>query len=408
MLSSGCLTSKLRRMPDIQDFQLLKPISKGAFGKVYVARKKTTMDLYAIKVIRKSDMIKKNMVDAVLTEKFALSILDNPYVVKLYYSFQNAKYLFLVMEFLVGGDLASLLYVLGSLDEGLAAFYAAEIALALEYLHGHNIIHRDLKPDNMLITSKGHLKLTDFGLSRVNVREQDIQPFSRNVGEKSTPFKNAQIPLRVQSDLEAKTSKKGSFLLLLFPKKSKVSSREPNNSHRGARIPSEDRIDMEGNWHRCKPDECRGASARVTKIPGTPDYLAPELLLGQAHGFEVDWWAFGVCVYEMIMGAPPFHGESVQKIFQRILKGELDVPCLGEDCSFEAWDLIKGCLAYAPSKRYGIVKIKGHEWFAKNDINWSTILKQNGPWVPNPVNTEDTSFLPVITNTVRLFLLADC
>jgi tRNA A-37 threonylcarbamoyl transferase component Bud32 len=209
MLSSGCLTSKLRRMPDIQDFQLLKPISKGAFGKVYVARKKTTMDLYAIKVIRKSDMIKKNMVDAVLTEKFALSILDNPYVVKLYYSFQNAKYLFLVMEFLVGGDLASLLYVLGSLDEGLAAFYAAEIALALEYLHGHNIIHRDLKPDNMLITSKGHLKLTDFGLSRVNVREQDIQPFSRNVGEKSTPFKNAQIPLRVQSDLEAKTSKKG-------------------------------------------------------------------------------------------------------------------------------------------------------------------------------------------------------
>jgi serine/threonine protein kinase len=118
------------------------------------------------------------------------------------------------MEFLVGGDLASLLYVLGSLDEGLAAFYAAEIALALEYLHGHNIIHRDLKPDNMLITSKGiaitfvitvdlsdpyicllpgHLKLTDFGLSRVNVREQDIQPFSRNVGEKSTPFKNAQV-----------------------------------------------------------------------------------------------------------------------------------------------------------------------------------------------------------------------
>jgi hypothetical protein len=234
------------------------------------------------------------------------------------------------------------------------------------------------------------------------------------------------------SGIYAAKESEGSFLLLLFPKKSKVSSREPNNSHRGARIPSEDRIDMEGNWHRCKPDECRGASARVTKVVNKlresgcsllkviryqalqttwrlNSFLGRRMVLAALTaihlslstgllGFEVDWWAFGVCVYEMIMGAPPFHGESVQKIFQRILKGELDVPCLGEDCSFEAWDLIKGCLAYAPSKRYGIVKIKGHEWFAKNDINWSTILKQNGPWVPNPVNTEDTSFFALRTD----------
>eukprot|EP00124_Ichthyophonus_hoferi_P006238 Ihof_evm1s1339 gene=Ihof_evmTU1s1339 len=169
---SGTLSSRQRPLvPTINDFQIIKPISKGAYGRVYLARKKTTGDLYAIKVLKKIDMVRKNMVDNVMAEKTALSIANCPYVVKLFYSFQSQDNLYLVMEYLIGGDLASLLQMFGYLEEDMAVFYIAEVVLALEYLHSHCIIHRDIKPDNMLIDPKGHCKLTDFGLSRVQLGE---------------------------------------------------------------------------------------------------------------------------------------------------------------------------------------------------------------------------------------------
>ncbi|KNC71454.1 hypothetical protein SARC_16007 [Sphaeroforma arctica JP610] len=114
-------------VPSITDFQILKPISKGAFGKVYLARKITTQDLYAIKVMKKADMIRKNLVANVLAEKFALSMSANPHVVKLYYSFQSTTSLYLVMEYLIGGDVFSLLQNFGVFDEEMAAFYMAEV-----------------------------------------------------------------------------------------------------------------------------------------------------------------------------------------------------------------------------------------------------------------------------------------
>ncbi|KAJ4925702.1 hypothetical protein JOQ06_018423 [Pogonophryne albipinna] len=159
----------------IEDFIVLKPISRGAFGKVYLARKKSNPRLYAIKVMKKADMVVKNMTGQMKAERAALALSKSPFVVQLYYSFQTATKIFLVMEYLIGGDVKSLLLHYGYFDQDTSVKYISEVALALDYLHRHGIIHRDLKPDNMLISNTGHVKLTDFGLSKVKLdRELSI------------------------------------------------------------------------------------------------------------------------------------------------------------------------------------------------------------------------------------------
>jgi hypothetical protein len=156
--------SKSKHPISIDDFGMIKQISKGAYGKVFLAQKTSTKDLFAVKVLKKEDMIKKNMVSQVLAERQVLGLLDNPYVVKLYYAFHSKQHLYLVMEYLIGGDLRSLLDSWGVFPPDFCRMYAAEVILALEYLHKNQIIHRDLKPDNMLVDSQGHLKLTVFVL----------------------------------------------------------------------------------------------------------------------------------------------------------------------------------------------------------------------------------------------------
>lgn len=155
--------------PSIDDFVVLKPISRGAFGKVYLARKNCNSRLYAIKVMRKADMVDKNMTGQMKAERDALALSKSPFVVHLFYSLQTATKIYLVMEYLIGGDVKSLLHIYGYFDQDMSIKYISEVAIALDYLHRHGIIHRDLKPDNMLISNEGHIKLTDFGLSKVKL-----------------------------------------------------------------------------------------------------------------------------------------------------------------------------------------------------------------------------------------------
>ncbi|XP_019489628.1 PREDICTED: serine/threonine-protein kinase greatwall [Hipposideros armiger] len=155
------------RPPSIEEFTIVKPISRGAFGKVYLGQKGGR--LYAVKVVKKADMINKNMTHQVQAERDALALSKSPFIVHLYYSLQSANNIYLVMEYLIGGDVKSLLHIYGYFDEEMAVKYISEVALALDYLHRHGIIHRDLKPDNMLISNEGHIKLTDFGLSKVTL-----------------------------------------------------------------------------------------------------------------------------------------------------------------------------------------------------------------------------------------------
>lgn len=164
------------KVPDIQDFKIVKPISRGAFGKVFLGYKKTNPEqLFAIKVMKKNEMLHKNMASQVIIERNALALTHSPYCVHLFYSLQTLSNVYLVMEYMVGGDLKSLLGVYGYMEESMAAFYTAEVCLALEYLHSHGIVHRDLKPDNMLLSKEGHVKLTDFGLSRISSLHRDLE-----------------------------------------------------------------------------------------------------------------------------------------------------------------------------------------------------------------------------------------
>ncbi|PKS10649.1 hypothetical protein jhhlp_002404 [Lomentospora prolificans] len=156
--------------PSIKDFEIIKPISKGAFGSVYLSKKKSTGEYFAIKVLKKADMVAKNQVGNVKAERAIMMWQgQSEFVAKLYWTFSSKEYLYLVMEYLNGGDCASLIKILGGLSEDWAKKYLGEVILGVEHLHSRDIIHRDLKPDNLLIDQRGHLKLTDFGLSRMGL-----------------------------------------------------------------------------------------------------------------------------------------------------------------------------------------------------------------------------------------------
>ncbi|ORX67774.1 kinase-like protein, partial [Linderina pennispora] len=288
-------------MPSIDDFDFVKPISRGAFGRVYLARKKATKDLYAIKVMRKKDMINKNMVTQALAERRALSLLSADWVVQLYYAFHSSKHLFLVMEYLIGGDLAGLLRVWGVMDEDAARFYTAEIACAIDYLHRNSIVHRDIKPDNVILCSDGHIKLSDFGLSqRAHARKSER-----------------------------------AFL-------------------------------------------------------GTPDYLAPELLLGAGNGLAVDWWALGVCLFEFLCGYPPFTDESPEAIFRNILNHAIDWPDDDGYMSENAQSLIRALLHPDPASRAHWKDFRKAALYSDWDL--ANIRSIEPPFVPMPDDDVDTSY----------------
>ncbi|EPS71542.1 hypothetical protein M569_03217, partial [Genlisea aurea] len=316
----------------IEDFEIIKPISRGAFGRVFLARKRATGDLFAIKVLRKADMIRKNAVESILAERDILIALRNPFVVRFFYSFTCRENLYLVMEYLNGGDLFSLLRNLGCLEEDVARIYIAEVVLALEYLHSLNVIHRDLKPDNLLIGPDGHLKLTDFGLSKVGL-------------------------INRTSDLSGPSAFLGDDKL----KAAESCAKETENRKKHS-------------------------------VVGTPDYLAPEILLGMGHGATADWWSVGVILFELLVGIPPFNAENPLQIFNNIINRDIPWPKIPEEMSCEAYDLINKLLTENPCQRLGAVgasEVKRHSFF--RDINWDTLQKQKATFIPC-ADAHDTSY----------------
>jgi len=308
----------------IRDFEIVKPISRGSFGCVFLARKKATGDVYAIKQLKKSEMRTKNEREHVRNERNVLALADNPFVVKMYYSFQTEKNLYMVMEYLNGGDCFSILREWTYFPEDIAKMYVAECVLALEYLHGHEIVHRDLKPDNMLIDSNGHVKLTDFGLSRVGLLDRQ-----------------------------------------------------------------EDKKEWQLNHAFSKEEEGEEEAAGAV---GTPDYIAPEVLLGTGCGVGVDWWALGCITYEFLIGITPFYGDTLEEIFENVLSHNVMWPEDDQELSPEATDFISSLLAFDPADRLGSgggEEVRAHPWLA--DVDWDNIYKKKGPIVPQTSDELDTS-----------------
>ncbi|CAG8579485.1 10890_t:CDS:2 [Paraglomus occultum] len=430
--SSPRMSSKPSQ-PSIKDFEIIKPISKGAFGSVYLSKKRTTGDYYAIKVLKKSDMIAKNQVTNVKAERMILMTqTDSPFVVKLYFSFQSKDYLYLVMEYLNGGDCAALVKAIGGLPEDWARKYLAEVVLGLEYLHNRGIVHRDLKPDNLLIDQNGHLKLTDFGLSRIGflgrqTRNESVANDGK--GHKRWPSRMSSFDASSSSPTTPDSMNSHPFpqsyfgLLLSHNKRSSVcSSGSAENSFIGTTSAAQSAPDTPSSPAGSTPlksgffDELQNstpmsANSLSTSIStnnhvyinpekqestknfvGTPDYLAPESILGMEKNDMVDWWALGVICYEFLYGIPPFHAETPEKVFENILSRKIewydDV-----EISWQARDFIERLLCMNAEDRLGANganEVKSHPFF--KGINWETILNEPADFVPQPKDMEDTDY----------------
>lgn len=179
--------------PNENDYEIIKLISNGAYGSVYLVKQKQTRQRFALKKINKNNLMLRNQVEQVFVERDILSFTDNPFVVTMYASFETKKHLCLVMEYVEGGDCASLLKNTGPLPSDMAKLYFAEMVLAVEYLHSYGIVHRDLKPDNMLITALGHIKLTDFGLSKMGLMSMTTHLYEGYVDSEARQFSDKQI-----------------------------------------------------------------------------------------------------------------------------------------------------------------------------------------------------------------------
>ncbi|XP_012163953.1 microtubule-associated serine/threonine-protein kinase 3 isoform X2 [Bombus terrestris] len=312
---------KSHRVPCEGDYEVLKLISNGAYGAVYLVKEKTTRQRFAMKKINKNNLMLRNQVEQVFAERDIMSFTDNPFVVSMYCSFETKKHLCLVMEYVEGGDCANLLKNIGPLPPDMARFYFAETVLAVEYLHSYGIVHRDLKPDNLLITALGHIKLTDFGLSKMGLMSLATNLYEGYIDRDTRQFSDKQV----------------------F---------------------------------------------------GTPEYIAPEVILRQGYGKPVDWWSMGIILYEFLIGCVPFFGDTPEELFAHTVNDDIDWP--DEDdwpVQPEAKDIITALLQQSPRDRLGTGgshEVKEHPYFY--GVNWNSLLRQKAEFVPQLINDEDTSY----------------
>ncbi|XP_048000472.1 microtubule-associated serine/threonine-protein kinase 3 isoform X4 [Leguminivora glycinivorella] len=306
--------------PSENDYQVIKLISNGAYGAVYLVKHKQTRTRYAMKKISKNNLILRNQVEQAFAERDILSFADNPFVVTMYCSFETKRHLCLILEFVEGGDCATLLRA-GPLPPDMARHYFAEAVLAVEYLHSYGVVHRDLKPDNLLITATGHIKLTDFGLSKMGLMSLATNLYEEYADREARQFSDKQV--------------------------------------------------------------C-----------GTPEYIAPEVILRQGYGKPVDWWSMGIILYEFLVGCVPFFGDTPEELFAHTVNDDIEWPS-EEDfpIAVEARAIITELLARNPRDRLGTGgthQVKEHVYFY--GLDWNNLLRRKAEFIPQLENDEDTSY----------------
>uniref|UniRef100_A0A8C4GJN1 non-specific serine/threonine protein kinase n=1 Tax=Dicentrarchus labrax TaxID=13489 RepID=A0A8C4GJN1_DICLA len=287
---------------------------------VYLVRHKETKQRFAMKKINKQNLILRNQIQQAFVERDILTFAENPFVVSMYCSFETRRHLCMVMEYVEGGDCATLLKNMGPLPVDMARMYFAETVLALEYLHNYGIVHRDLKPDNLLVTSMGHIKLTDFGLSKVGLMNMTTNLYEGHIEKDAREFSDKQV--------------------------------------------------------------C-----------GTPEYIAPEVILRQGYGKPVDWWAMGIILYEFLVGCVPFFGDTPEELFGQVISDEINWP-EGEDAPPpDSQELITLLLRQNPLERMGTggaAEVKQHQFF--HNLDWNSLLRQKAEFIPQLESEDDTSY----------------
>lgn len=346
-----------RAKMDKSMFVKIKTLGIGAFGEVCLARKVDTKALYATKTLRKKDVLLRNQVAHVKAERDILAEADNEWVVRLYYSFQDKDNLYFVMDYIPGGDMMSLLIRMGIFPENLARFYIAELTCAVESVHKMGFIHRDIKPDNILIDRDGHIKLTDFGLCTGFRWTHD-----------SKYYQSGDHPRQDSMDFSNEWG-------------------DPSNCRCGDRL---------------KPLERRAARQHqrclAHSLVGTPNYIAPEVLLRTGYTQLCDWWSVGVILFEMLVGQPPFLAQTPLETQMKVINWQtsLHIPPQAK-LSPEASDLIIK-LCRGPEDRLGkngADEIKAHPFFKTIDFS-SDLRQQSASYIPKITHPTDTSnFDPV-------------
>lgn len=344
---------RLRRTRlSLEDFHTVKVIGKGAFGEVRLVQKRDTGKIYAMKTLLKSEMYKKDQLAHVKAERDVLADANSPWVVSLYYSFQDPLYLYLIMEFLPGGDLMTMLIKWQIFTEDVTRFYIAECVLAIEAIHKLGFIHRDIKPDNILIDRRGHIKLSDFGLS---------------TGFHKTHDSNYYKKLLDQGP--AKAGSRNS--VIVDPISLTMTNRQQMQTWRKSR------------------------RLMAYSTVGTPDYIAPEIFVNKGYGQECDWWSLGAIMFECLVGWPPFCSETPAETYRKIMnwRETLQFP---DDVhlSPEAEDLILRLLTDAEHRLgiHGADDIKRHPFF--RGVNWDEIRNVEAPFIPKLRSITDTRFFP--------------
>jgi serine/threonine protein kinase len=312
-----------KHKPGIEDFSIIRLLGRGETGRIFLVRSKFDHCLYAMKSLSKAQLAQADLVANSIAEKNLLLSNNSPFLVSAKCSFQTLDKIFMVMDYVPGGELFMRLKEEGTFEEARVKLYAAEIALALGALHSSNCIYRDLRPENVLVDADGHIKLTDFGLAKQNV----------GVGQTTQTF-------------------------------------------------------------------C-----------GTPEYIAPEVLQQQPYTKDVDWWSFGILVFEMLIGIPPFYDENVSAMYQNILKAPIRFPVGKASDAAEAF--VKALLDRNPATRLGngatdVEAVKAHPFFTGLDWKAVTARTVKPRWVPTIKSDTDTSnFDDSITSEAAVLLLED-
>ncbi|KAF3451900.1 hypothetical protein FNV43_RR07996 [Rhamnella rubrinervis] len=362
-------------------FRLLKRLGCGDIGSVYLSELSGTKCYFAMKVMDKGSLASRKKLLRAQTEREILQSLDHPFLPTLYTHFETDKFSCLVMEFCPGGDLHTLRQRQPGkhFAEQAVKFYVAEVLLALEYLHMLGIVYRDLKPENVLVREDGHIMLSDFDLSLrctvsptlVKTSSMESEPLRKNPVYCVQPA-CIEPPSCIQPSCVAPTT---CFSPRLFTSKSKK-DRKPKNEVGNQVSPLPELI--------AEPTDARSMS-----FVGTHEYLAPEIIKGEGHGSAVDWWTFGIFLYELLFGKTPFKGSGNRATLFNVVGQALRFP-ESPVVSFAARDLIRGLLVKEPQHRLaykrGATEIKQHPFF--EGVNWALIRCATPPEIPKPVEIE--------------------
>ncbi|KAL6567596.1 Serine/threonine-protein kinase AGC1-5 [Orobanche gracilis] len=354
----------------LTNFRLLKRLGYGDIGSVYLVELRGTSTFFAMKVMDKGSLASRNKLLRAQTEREILGLLDHPFLPTLYTYFETEKFYCLVMEFCSGGNLHTLRQKQPNkhFTEEAARFYASEVLLALEYLHMLGIVYRDLKPENVLVREEGHIMLSDFDLSlRCSVYPTLVKSSSVHGNTGDAPHVLLNDDSAVRGCMQP-----SSFLPRLLPKKNRKSKSD---------------FGLGNNTNALPELMAEPTNVRSMSFVGTHEYLAPEIIRGEGHGSAVDWWTFGIFLYELLHGTTPFKGSGNRATLFNVVGQPLKFPETPQ-VSFSARDLIKGLLVKEPHKRIaykrGATEIKQHPFF--EGVNWALVRSAAPPYIPEPVD----------------------